>query len=425
MTTSAERAGAREEFQRGWKPLVAAGVGIGLGYSPIPPYASGLLASALETANGWSRADILSTLMVMPVALLVMGRVVGRLADRLGARRVALVSTAGLGVCQLALAAGASSLLAFKLIWIVLAVVAIGTLPTTYVRVVNSWFDRARGLALGLALATTGVTGAIMPYLLTGLIEAFGWRGGYLALAALPLCIGLPILLLWLHERPASEGASDAARREGMSVRDAVRSRRFWALAIGSLALAFATSGLMPNLLPILVEQGVDRTTALSALAALAVSVTGGRLLSGWLLDRLWAPLVGALLIAPAIVALLLLARPETGVWINVVAVVTLGLVAGAEFDLVAFMTGRYFGQRHFSELYSIQYAVFGIGAGFAPAIFGALRTRLDSYTPLVLLAALLLASAALLLLTLGRFPPAVEPIAAPPTGEDAAPVAA
>ncbi|WP_162301964.1 MFS transporter [Croceibacterium ferulae] len=407
MKQQAAGASGLQEFRRAWRPLIASSVGLGLGLSPIPPYASGIMASALEAQFAWPRADILGTLMIVPVALVLLGRFVGRLVDRVGARKVAIVSTAGLGLAQSLIALIGTTLPGFYIAWAIMAVVALGTLPMTYAKVINGWFVQARGMALGISLAATGLTGAFLPFALTEAVAQIGWRGGYLVLAALPLLVALPLLLAWLREAPAA-AAGDAAAAgggAGLSVAAALRGYRFWTLAAASMALAFGVSGLLPNLYPLLLERGLDQGLVTRALAALALSVTGGRILSGFLLDRLWAPIVCAILVLPAVVALALLASPGISPAIIVAAVVTLGLVAGAEFDLIAFMTSRYFGQRHFSEIYGMQYAAFGLGAGFAPSTFGALRDRLGSYDPTLWLSICLLLTGTALNFTLGRYP--------------------
>lgn len=406
MTRSPPSRRGRDEFREGWRPLLACAFGLGFGLSPIAPYTAGIMANALEAALGWSRADILGTLMLAPIGLVLLGRHVGRLVDKVGPRKVALTSTLGLGLAQWLIAAIGSNLIAFYLAWAVLAVVSLGTLPMTYAKVINAWFVETRGIALGLALAATGLTGALMPFLLTSAIAAMGWRGGYLVLGALPIVLAIPVLWLWLRmPAPRAAGRAKALPASGMPVREALRGVRFWILAAGSMALAFAVSGLLPNLYPLLLAREVSPATAATALAGLAISVTAGRIVSGLLLDRIWAPLVCAILVVPAIGALALLASPVLTPSIMIGAVVTLGLVAGAEFDLVAFMTTRYFGQAHFSELYAIQYAIFGLGAGFAPAIYGAIFDHFGSYAPEIYLSSALLLFAVAILFALGRYP--------------------
>lgn len=406
MTGQATGKTGLHEFRRAWKPLVASAIGLGLGLSPIPPYSSGIMAKALEAEFGWGRGDILGVLMIVPVVLVVLGRYVGRIVDKVGARKVAIGSTIGLGLAQLLIALIGDTLPGLYIGWAIMAVLALGTLPMTYLRVINGWFVEARGLALGLSLACTGLSGAVFPFVLTNMIEVFGWRGGYVGLGTMPLLIAVPVLLAWLHE--PGEAHAETARKAseaGMEVRPALRSYRFWAIAAGSLLLAFGVSGLLPNLFPLLTDRGVSSAAASSALAALALSVTGGRILSGFLLDRLWAPIVCAILVIPAIGALFLLSNPGMTASVMVASVVTLGLVAGAEFDLVAFMTGRYFGQRHFSELYGIQYAAFGLGAGFAPAAYGALYDHFGDYQAVIQLSIALLCAAVAINFTLGRYP--------------------
>lgn len=406
MNTDGNGASAREEFRRAWKPLFACAVGLGFGLSPIPPYTSGIMAKALETEFGWARADVLGTLMLVPVALVILGRYIGRLVDKVGPRKVAIGSTIGLGFGQLLIAAIGSSLPGFYIAWGVMAILALGTLPMTYAKVINGWFRKARGIALGLALASTGIAGAILPFVVLKMLEIFGWRGGYFGLAAMPLLVSLPVLLIWLREAPIQGNDSLAiASVDGIEVKAAFRDYRFWTIATGSMALAFGVSGLLPNLFPLLVDRGIPEAQATSALAALAISVTAGRILSGYLLDHIWAPIVCAMLVIPAVAALVLLAAPGIGTTVMLSSVVTLGLVAGAEFDLVAYMTARYFGQRNFSELYGIQYAAFGMGAGFAPAAYGALYDHLGNYQFGIYLSIGLLLFAVAINFSLGAYP--------------------
>lgn len=403
---------ARQELQRGWRPLVACSVGIGFGLSPIPPFTAGIFATALNTEYGWPRGEILAAIILVTIGLVLLGPAVGRLVDRVGARRVAIGSTVGLGLCLSAFGAIGSNIMSFYAVWAVMAVVALGTLPVTYAKVVTGWFDRARGLALGLALASTGITGALYPFYISFLIARFGWRVAYVGVGLLPLLIALPILFLWLRERVVPTIDADgkpATPVEGLTVRDAVRRYRFWASAIAAMGLGAGTGGLMPNLMPLLKENGLTAAAAASALAILAISVTVGRLVSGFMLDRLWAPLVAVLLVVPAALGVAVLTMPGLSLPVAMSAVGIIGLVAGAEFDLIAYITGRYFGQKHFSELYGIQYAVFGLGSGSAPALYGTIRDWNGSYVPALFLSIGLLLGAVALLLTLGRYPARVS----------------
>jgi MFS family permease len=394
-----------EEIRRGWKPLIACSVGTGLGLSPIPAYTSGIFATALQHQFGWPRGEILFGIVFVTAALVILGSSVGRLIDRVGPRKVAIISTLGLSVSLAMLAATSSNIWTFYAGWIFMALVSLGTLPMTYAKVISGWFDHARGLALGITLASSGVSGAFFPFYLGTLIRVYGWRVAYLGLAALPFFVAVPILYCWLKEPPAVDRVTIQPVLYGFAVRHTLGMYRFWASAAAALAIGAATSGVMINLLPLLTDKGLTISTATRALSMLAVSVTIGRLLSGYLLDRLWAPLVGVILLVPATVAVITLTLPHIGLLASIAAIAGVGLIAGTEFDLMAYMISRYFGQKHYSELFGIQYSILGLGSGTAPSIYGAIRDHAGSYRPALLVSAALLVAAAALFLTLGRYP--------------------
>lgn len=400
--------GKLAELRRGWRPLVAACIGIALGLSPHSAYTIGVIAGPIQADTGWARGEVLAATLVGTVMVILLGTATGRLIDRIGARPVALASTAGVGLGLLLLATAGQSVHGFQALWGLLTVLGLGTLPMTYAKVVTQWFDQARGLALGLALASTGLAGAFYPFYLGWLTEGASWRIGVVGLACLPLVLSLPVQLLWLREpgqgRTVASRAPQAATT-GLTLSQAVRRYRFWAAALAAMLLNFAAGGLLPNFLPLLTEGGLSAGQATQALAALALSVTAGRLVGGFLLDRLWAPNVALLLVLPAICGVLRLASGELGFGTAVLCVVLVGLATGAEYDLLAYITGRYFGRRHFSELFGLQFAVFAIGTGVAPGLFGTLRDRLGSYAPILYLAVTAMAAALVLLYSLGGYP--------------------
>ena len=137
----------------------------------------------------------------------------------------------------------------------------------------------------------------------------------------------------------------------------------------------------------------------------LALSITGGRLICGFMLDRLWAPVAALALIVPAIAGAFILTTDAIHPVVAVGCVMLVGLITGAEFDLMAFITGRYFGRRHYSEIFGLQFAIFAIGSGAAPILFGFVREQTGNYDTLLILSSAMLAGAALLFFTLGRYP--------------------
>jgi MFS family permease len=400
----------KQEFRQGWRTLLACTLGIGFGLSPLPPFTAGLFATALENDFGWSRGQTLGSIAFITIALVLLGPIVGKIVDKHGARKMALGSTLGLGASLVALSQITEEIWTFYACWAVMSVVALGTLPITFARVITSWFTHGRGLALGIALASTGVTGALAQFFVAWAIDSHGWRAAYLLLATFPLLGALPIQYFFLKDRaPAPSGDQVINAETGNTLSEAARSPKFWSLSIAALALGSATGGLIPNMVPMLEEGGLSTSLALQAMSALAISIVVGRLVTGFLLDRFWAPAVSALLIAPALFGLAAISLIPMNAALALSAAITIGLIAGAEFDLVAYMTSRYFGRKHFSQIYGVQFAIFGLGSGLCPALYGSIRDYSGTFAYLAPLSLSLCFIALVALLTLGRYPTAEQ----------------
>jgi MFS family permease len=327
--------------------------------------------------------------------------------DRVGARPVAIVCVCGIGIGSALLAFTGPSIWTFYALYALRSAVSVGSLPPTFAKVVGEYFERRRGMALGIALCTTGIGAIILPTYVQTLISAFGWRAAYVGLGLLPLCLALPAILLFMPrkgEGPAAAGATDRVAA-GLTLGEALRGYRFWVMAVLALFGGLALSGLIANLVPMLVDRGFSPAEAARQIGLYGLTIIVGRLVSGWLLDRFWAPAVGsAFLLAPCAGVLMLASGIDTSLPVAI-AVVMIALASGAEFDLIAFLCGRYYGQRAFSTIYSIHYACFGVGAGAAPAIYGIVHDRTGSYAAVLSYVAIGFACAAAAILTLGRYP--------------------
>jgi len=304
-----------------------------------------------------------------------------------------------------------------------MALTSVGTTPLVYSKVVSLWFDRQRGLALGIALCTTGVAAVLLPSYAQAVIDRFGWRAAYVALGLLPLLVALPLIAFLLPRRDApvsatqpdqAGGRREGAALEGVEVKGALRDYRFWLLAFLILIGGIGLGGVVFNFVPILVDRGFTPAEAAKVFGVYGLAVVIGRLLSGWLLDRFWGPAVGLVFMVIPTFGCLILASGLPATAPIVAAAAMLGLASGAEFDLCAYLTSRYFGRRNFATLYSLQYACFAVGAGTAPAIFGAVRDVSGSYNLAIYAGAGLFALAAVGMPFLGRYPKWVAPTPQP-----------
>jgi predicted MFS family arabinose efflux permease len=396
------------EFKRGGPVVLAAAFGIGLGLSPLPFYTIAVFARPLAQEFGWDIGQIMISLTIMTLAVFFIGPFVGMAADRFGARRVAIASVVLFALSFAGFALTNGSLLLFYANWGIMAALGAGTLPITWTRGVNSYFVANRGLALGLSLMATGLCGFAAPRLANFLIEAYGWRMAYLAIAALPLLISLPLALVFFREagRDGAAASMHPPPTWGKSLGQALGDYRFWVLGVAFVPISLALGGPVPNMVEIMGSKQFDRETAVGLLSFIGLSVIVGRVLGGILIDRLWAPGVAFVMLSLPAIALFLLSQMDTlPYWLALSSVILIGLALGVEYDFMAYMVVRYFGMRSYAAIYGSLYGFFAMGAGFGPAVFGAVFAAQGTYDPVLLIGSALTLAGSALLLVLGKYP--------------------
>ena len=392
--------GKRSEFRRGWPVLSAATIGAGTGVTALIFYGLGSFTRALQEEFGWDRAQISASYLYTTVALLVSGPALGWLLDRYGGKRVALISIPLLALVFLWLSRFDGSLGTFYLIFALAAVVAGGTGPIVYTRVVNGTFTFARGLALGITMTGFGLTALVLPLILAPVINGSGgWRAGFLVLALIAL-VPVPFVLLGFRGR--REATSEAAGHAGALRREALRSRVFWTLVAGFVLVGISVGSMIPHLIPLLTDGGLSPIEAASIASVLGVGSIAGRLIIGYMVDRFFAPFVATPLFVLTAGGLLLLL--VSGPWTARVAALLIGLASGAEGDLIGYFLARYFGLRSYGFLFGLAYGLFSVGAAIGPIIAGAFFDAQHTYDTAVVLMAALLAVAAATIITLPRF---------------------
>jgi MFS family permease len=402
------------EFRQGWPIVFSSMLGVGLGLSPLAFYTVGIFAPVLAHQFGWSFKQIFAGITVQTVAVALLAPVAGVLSTKYGPRPVALISVVLFAFAFMAFALSNGSLALYYGIWTAQAVLGLGTLPITWTRVINQRFDRHKGLALGLALMGTGLFGSISKPLVGWFIASWGFRWAYIALGAMPLLIAFPVAYIWFKEAPDSARFTGAAEPvfSGFTAPEALRHWRFWLIAIVLLPVSFAIAGPIPNMENILHVHGFAHADIVSLTSLIGVSAIAGRLAGGWLLDLFWAPAVAVLILAMPCISCWLLGLGTLGYRQAALSISLIGFSVGVEYDLLAYLTSRYFGLRSYATIYGFLYVFFGIGAGVGPMLFGWAFDLSKSYVPILHIAFVSLAVSALCLLALGRYPRFAAPAA-------------
>ncbi len=419
------------EFLRGWRILLLALAGAATTASVTLLYGFGTLVVPLQKAFGWSRADLQVTIAFMSGGVVVASQLAGWAMGRWGMRRLVLFSMPALALALFAITQISGSIGWLYLGFFLAPIAGVGITFVTWTQLVSHWFDRSRGLALAIVLCGSGITAAVLPPLITAAIERWDWRAGFVVLAALPLLVALPLAWRMLQPYPPASGASaratpkpaataakpDVNAGSPSTFRTSVRSRKFWVLNLALTLVVSAVVGMVTNTVPLLRDIGLSATDASRIFSSFGFALIGGRLLAGWLIDRLWAPGVAAVTLSmPAIgCALLWQADAATAMPVLLIAVGLIGVGAGAEFDLSAYLVSRYFGLADYARLFGIHLGLITAGSVLGPLMFAAMYRSAGGYGPLLAYCTAVCVIGPLLLLTLGSAPSRESPLAATP----------
>jgi MFS family permease len=304
-----------------------------------------------------------------------------------------------------------SSLWQWWALWALIGV-AIATMPVVWLTAVTGRFHVSRGLAVAVALSGTGLSNFLVPTIAHHLVEAYGWRGGYIGLAAIWAAVVLPLALLFFRgvneSRVASATATQAEPPQalpGLTAPQGFCSPSFYKLMFGAF---FSTAGgvaLIMNMVPVLVSTGLATGSAAMIMGLAGLSTIVGRIFGGWLMDRLNAKYIASLatLCAVTLPALLLLlpgvvAAAAFGAFVY-------GFAGGAKIGAVVYLASRHLGQRAFATLYATINALMALGVGSAPLLANYIYDQTHSYAPMMWAAVPVLTLASLIYLTLPAYP--------------------
>ena len=373
----------------------------------LPYYTIGALVVPVTEEFGWTRAQFQAAILFSSGLGALTSPLVGWLIDRYGARRVALPSVLGLGFGFFLAASMQGQLWMLFLAYGAMALLGAGTIPVTWTRAIATSFFSRRGLALGLTLTGTGICASVAPHITVWMTSEYGWRGAYFGLGLIPMLLAFPLLFFLFKPVELNQLADKeevAARQTGKTLTEASRDYRFWALLFSILFAYMGFSGIGPNLLPSMTDDGFTRAQAATIQSIFGGSIIVGRVVVGYTLDRLWAPGVAAVsLIMPAVGTWILFG--DQTLVMAAVASFLIGFAAGAELDLMAFLAARYFGLKHYAKIYSVLYATLAVCSGTAPMLFAMVYDQTASYDIGFMVASGLFVVATVLVLTMGRYP--------------------
>jgi len=406
---------ARTKVFYGWWVALTAALGLFLNTGTIVVFSFGIFSKAIgqEFHSGRAPISLAFTIHNLTAALFV--PLAGRLVDRYGARRIILPFTVFLGLILVSSRILSQAIWQLYAFYFALGMVSGGAGAMSYTRVISRWFDRRRGLALSVMMLGMGVGAIVMPPIAQQLVASFGWRYAYGTFGLAVLFVPFPMVAAFLKDGPENLGLlPDGAEAQtvstpvvvnqfGLTLREAVKTSSFWIILCVLFLVTSSVHACFIHLPALLSDRGSSAQLAAFASSLLGVGLFIGRVGCGYLLDQFFAPRVAALLFFVVAAGIALLGLGHS-ILSALIAAPLVGLGIGAEVDIVAYLTSRYFGLRSYGAIFGSIWAVFGLAGGLGAYLMGVGFDKTGSYVlPLsgFFCAALV---AALLILTLGPY---------------------
>jgi MFS family permease len=331
---------------------------------------------------GWSRAQVtsgiaLATILIQPAA--------GLIAHRFSPRRLILAGCVLLFVALSLFGLGRGILLFYYAAWCVFMTgyVFAGPLPNQVI--LTNWFQKNRGLAMGIAYLGLGLGGAVsQKWVALPLIQHFGWRWALVLMGASTLLV-IPVSIFVLKDRPRDGNLVDlqeTARENAqppLTFCGLLQRSGFWLLALGSSASIGAIGSINQHMKLLFQDAGLTDITVADTTFTILISSLFGRILMGWLADRYpkKAVMIAAcFFVACSIPVLFWIDRAGA----SEVFAVIFGFGLGADYMLIPLLTAELFGKESLARVMGIILPVDSLAQTCFPFALGLLRDRLGAY---------------------------------------------
>ncbi len=367
-----------------------------------------LFMNSFVSDFGWSRTVVSS---LYSGATLLAGFVmffVGRLVDRLGTKAVALAAALTLGSACLLLSLSISPFMLFAGFFLA-RLSGKGALELSAGTLAPQWFIRRRALAIMLVGLGSAIGGALFPLLNSWLITMLGWRSAYRVLAGGLWLIYVPVIWVFLINRPEDVGmrpdhaaASSPSRKPDTAVIEetmdepsfqqtqALRTTAFWILTYAIFQSSLVGTGVTLHFVSILGAHGFSMTFAAVVMGIKPLIALSTAILAGFLLDRMrrhhWVLAAACLLQVASFVILAFLQNASMAYLSSVVG----GIGSGLLMLSYRVLKANLFGRQYLGGILGVTAAFNVIGAAIGPILFGAAYDGLQGYQEIILLSSAL-----------------------------------
>lgn len=393
-----------KELLANWRPLLSTMIGLSTGFTALA-VTNSIMGPYLIRAFGWSKSEfaLLGTLGLMTFVALPLS---GRLADRFGVRRTALVGVVAGPLTFIAMSRMSGSFPLYMGIVVLQNLLCMTTTSAVFTRTVVQHITQARGVALAIAASGPAVTIALAGPLLNNFVALHGWRNGYLVLALFMAVGGLISIALVPPRGDMPSAASIARHRSERVYRTLVRMPLFWMMLTAIVCTNVAQFMVNSQLGVLLQANGILPHAISPILSVLAIGILIGRFACGVALDRFPTGIVATIALGLPAIGQFLIASPFDSPAVLTLAVLLLGLSYGAEGDLIGYMVARNFGIRVYGTVLGIMAASISLGSALGSVLLSATLHSTGGYALFLDISGTVTLAGSLLFLRLPRRAP-------------------
>lgn len=374
----------------GWIILVVGAIGVVM-TSPGQTYTISAFADSFIQDLGVSRSLLGTLYTVGTLTASLALPFVGRQIDRRGSRPLAVVvslllglTCVYMGMLQNAAMLGVGFLL--------LRMLGQGCLQMVCRNVINQWWSRRRGMAMGITGVVSSFFGTgSFPSLINWLIPIYGWRKSYGLLGGLLFFVMLPISLVFFRNRPEDyglqpdgvstqdEGDLEPLVEENWTLNEAIRTRAFWLISAGLSVISALGTGITFHFFSIFADNGLSTTVIASIFLPIATTRAAVQLVGGFLIDRIPARYI--LSISLLMLSAVMLLIPHIR---SVEAAIAIGLLMGIRTGLQGIVSSvvwaQFYGRRYLGTITGVTSTIGVAASGIGPMPLGIARDIFGSY---------------------------------------------
>jgi len=272
----------------------------------VSAYATSIFFQAMFSELGWSRGDLALSMSVGAVLAAIIGPFVGAFVDKNGASRIMAVSAFATGSCLILLGYVHYLWQAF-IIFSLLSVFRAGFVSIPVMAMVSNWFSEKKGIAMGIMTAGQGMGGFVLSPLTIYCISRLGWRISWGIMGLLTWVVMIPAVLIVVKQRPESMGLlADGKAPESENIPPTVKDNKvtpsksaegtlstllkmpaFWFIALLHFLYLFGHASVFQHGFALFTDKGIPAVTAGTMIGILGLFSLSGKVVLGYLSDRI------------------------------------------------------------------------------------------------------------------------------------------